>query len=178
MRLVKESCVLTLSFLVFIALTGCRKHHDPVSNSGVKMATTKVQTTSTGHSVEQENILKRLKMDNTPGSIKHLYIVNSDGECLLYSTVKGKVTSSGKRLSPRFLDSSGYATMPVKINAERWHTTEVIQDDGTYGSSEKYIYWFDHKGQYHQHMRSNVVFVHISDKPIRFFKPAITLHDN
>lgn len=140
------------------------------------MATTKVQTTMSGHSVEQENILQRLKIDNTPGSIKHLYIVNNDGECLLYSTVRGKVTSSGKRLSPRFLDNTS-RTMTVKINDDYYCTHEVIQDDGTYGSSVEYIYWFDSKGQYHQHIRSNTVFVHISDKPIRFFKPAITLHE-
>ena len=72
-----------------------------VSDSGVKKATTTVVTDQNGYTSEQKNIIERYKRDNLPGSIKHLYVISdASGQVLIYSTVKGKVTSSGKRLTP------------------------------------------------------------------------------
>jgi hypothetical protein len=59
------------------------------------------QTGTDGLTVEQRNIRDRLKIDNLPGSIKHLYVISAySGQVLLYSTVRGKITSGGKRLTP------------------------------------------------------------------------------
>lgn len=123
---------------------------EPRSSSGVRRATTKVVVNEKGHSVEQENVIHRLQMDNNPGSIKYLYVLSAmSGQVLIYSTVKGKVTSSGKRLSPRQINSRGdgqthYCSgMNVDIGGEQYCTDEVIEDDGTYGNSVEYLYWFD-----------------------------------
>jgi hypothetical protein len=69
--------------------------------SGVSKVTQAVSVQSDGRTLEQSNVAKRLQLENKPGAIQHIYIMSAySGQVLLYSTVKGKVTSSGKRLSP------------------------------------------------------------------------------
>ena len=80
--------------VVAVSLAGC-KEDGPQSTSGVQKATVNVAVNPrTGRTVEQDNIAGRLKMDNTPGSIKHLYVIAPEsGQVIIYSTVQGKVTS-------------------------------------------------------------------------------------
>jgi hypothetical protein len=42
----------------------------------------------------------------------------------------------------------------------------VLQDDGTYGTSVDYLYWFDARGAYHQHYVTGGTIVHVSDQPL------------
>ncbi|MBV1929561.1 MAG: hypothetical protein KUG81_08645 [Gammaproteobacteria bacterium] len=130
----------------------------PTSTSGVTKATAKIAVGSDGLSVEQRNIKKRLDMDNAIGAIKHLYVISAmSGEVILYSTVDGKVTSGGKRLtstSERWRNQYGNVVMPK------------IQDDGTYGSSMNYLYWWDVKGVGHQHYVTGGQIVHISEEAL------------
>jgi hypothetical protein len=148
-----------------LVLTGC-DDSKPQSASGVQKATVQVDVDPNTHmTVEQENVANRLKMDNKPGSVKHLYIISPEtGQVLLYSTVKGKVTSSGKRLSPRTVNSND--AFKVRIGDESHYTSEVLEDDGTYGSSVDYIFWWDAQGRYHQHFFTGGQIIHISDYPI------------
>lgn len=151
------------------------------SASGVQQARATVQVQSNGLTVEQENVRNRLAMDNKPGAIKHLYVISAfSGDVLLYSTVRGKVTSSGKRLTPTAVaafGSGGHQAygFDVGIGGHGHETTEVLQDDGTYGSSIEYLYWWDAKGVYHQHYVSGGQIVHISDQPLRVPKVLINL---
>lgn len=135
------------------------------SSTGIVKADAKVKVGSDGLTVEQRNIKRRLETDNKVGSIKHLYILSAySGDCLIYSTVDGKVTSGGKRLSnPQELrrlqvkgQNGGYA----------YKLVDAIQDDGTYGSSMPYLYWFDAKGVFHQHYVTGGQVPHISDQPV------------
>lgn len=142
----------------------------PASSSGLQKASVTVTPGSDGFSVEQRNVRDRLTADNKPGSIKHLYVISAySGQVLIYSTVRGKVTSSGKRLSPESVvglyggDSTGFA---VQLGGTTGITREVLSDDGTYGSSVPYIFWFDAKGAYHQHYVDGGQIVHISDQPL------------
>ncbi len=92
-----------LSLLLLIGLTGCTldSGNEAVSTTGIGKATANVAAQSDGLTIEQQNIKHRIELENMPGSIKHLYVFSAySGQCLLYSTVKGKVTSSGKRLTP------------------------------------------------------------------------------
>lgn len=167
----KKLLIVALSVL---ALTACNQGSakaTPVSDSGVKKVSAKVRTGSDGMTVEQRNVMERLKRDNEIGSLKHLYIISAySGDVLIYSTVKGKVTSSGKRLTntKKLVDGDrgqyrGHFVMPS------------IQDDGTYGSSSPYVYWFDSKGVYHQHYIMGGQIFHVSDKPLRIKKPIINM---
>lgn len=152
-----------------LLLTGCEEYTtpSPQSSSGVQKATVKVATDpTTGLTVEQKNIAGRLKQDNSPGSVKHLYIIAPEsGQVIIYSTVQGKVTSSGKRLSPKTVNGSTIG-FRVQIGNESHYTSEVLQDDGTYGDSSEYIYWFDAQGRYHQHYFTGGQIIHISDQPV------------
>lgn len=163
-----------LLFSILLAACDEMPSRPPTSSSGVQQTTTQVQTGSDGLTVEQRNVADRLKMDNKVGSIKHLYVISdTSGQVLIYSTVRGKVSSSGKRLSPTTVStgcgSSTYEScwgIPVTIAGATRRTPEVIQDDGTYGTSVDYIYWWDTKGVYHQHYPSAGQIIHISDQPL------------
>ncbi len=164
---------LALSFLaaLVLALGACdNSTATPVSTSGVRKTTVRVQTQADGRTVEQENIANRLLADNTPGSIKHLYVISAySGQVIVYSTVKGKVTSGNKRLSPSSVGNStnGAYCNAVNIDGTNFCTSEVLGDDGAYGSSGDYIFWFDaEKNGYHQHYMSGGQIVHVSSEPL------------
>lgn len=156
----------------------------PTSASGVAKASVKVTTDLSGHTTEQNNIMDRYKMDNMPGSIKHLYIISAmTGQTLIYSTVRGKVTSSGKRLTPTTVSTNQPNTlaadgMDIVINGTNYKTGEVLQDDGTYGSSAEYIYWFDSRGIYHQQYITGGMIVHVSSQPLTVKGVIINMEEN
>lgn len=161
--------LLFLSFvLVFSACQ--RDRQTPRSTSGVNKVSVKVPTNEQGRTIEQENISNRLLLDNTPGSIKHLYVMSAmTGDVLIYSTVKGKVTSSGKRLTPNTVAAGyngGSFGIAVDIGGDSNVTGEVLQDDGTYGNSSEYLFWWDIQGRFHQHYPGAGQIIHISDQPL------------
>lgn len=173
-----------ISILLASLLIACNDDADspPASASGVTKATVGISVGSDGLTVEQRNVRDRLTMDNDPGSIKHLYIISAfSGDVLVYSTVRGKVTSSGKRLSPYSVipQSTGpsldYKGMRVQIDGTDHWTGEILQDDGTYGSSIPYLFWWDQQDRYHQHYVSGGQIIHVSDKPLSTKKPIINM---
>lgn len=163
---------LTLLLVSFIlGNSGCSNQTQPKTESGIKKATAKVIAQSDGLTIEQQNIKNRIEMENKPGSIKHLYVISAmSGQVIFYSTVKGKVTSSGKRLNPyKTYDYNGNPDEEIPgegSGGSARYTNELIQDDGTYGSSISYLYWWDVQGRYHQHYVSGGQIMHISDQPI------------
>ena len=166
-------------FICLMAWTGvllsCNEGGNTANDSGVSKATMKVQTSADGTTTEQRNIMERLKRDNEPGSIKHLYIISAyTGDVLQYSTVLGKVTSGGKRLSPKTVNgngvnNNGYSNY-VTLNGTSYTTDEVLDDGGAYGESGNYLYWFDAQGNYQQYYPSGGTYLHISDRPLRIKK--------
>jgi len=155
-----------LIFVYFLA--GCNPAAQ--SASGVDKAQVQVPTGPDGLTAEQRNIRDRLIEDNKPGSVKHLYVISAySGQVIIYSTVRGKVSSGGKRLTPTEVSdnyggaSTGFA---VKFGGNTMITQEVLQDDGAYGSSSDYLFWWDTKGVYHQHYVSGGQIVHVSNQPL------------
>lgn len=153
---------------------GCDSPRDaaPTSDSGVSKQSTKVEVGGDGLTMEQRNVSDRLREDNKPGSIKHLYVISPySGQVLLYSPVRGKVTSGGKRLSPTtvkavYRSSGWYDGFLMKLGLQEVTTQEVLQDDGTYGHSGDYLFWWDLKGIYHQHYLTGGQIVHVASAPI------------
>lgn len=171
------TALIVFSLLVLCAavlMVCCNEVSQPESKSGVKAIGVNVQTNAEGITVEQQNIRDRLLVDNKPGSIKHLYVISAySGQVLIYSTVRGKVTSSGKRLSPTTVGvtdgtnvSSSNRGFRVDFSGNEKRTGEVLQDDGSYGASIPYLYWWDATGKYHQHYVSGGQILHVSDQPI------------
>lgn len=153
----------------------------PKASSGAVRQTVKIKTDAEGRTVEQRNVGRRLTMDNEPGSIKHIYIVSTQsGQTLLYSTVKSKVTSGGKSLAPKRV-AAGYVALSqyqgsarasgygpeVQIGNKVYRTPEVMGDDGTYGSSGDYLYWWDAQDQYYQVYVTGGMMPLISSRPLR-----------
>jgi len=165
-----KKIIIMVMALVTITFTGCdlvgKQSGVTHSNSGVSQAKAEVKVQSNGLTMEQSAIKKRVEFENKPGSIKHLYIISP------YTAVKGKVTSSGKRLTPKSVlaanGNSGASRkgILIDIGGETHRTSEVLGDDGAYGSSLPYIYWWDVNNRYHQHYVMGGQIVHISNKPI------------
>jgi hypothetical protein len=173
-----------------VLFVGCdfnTEYKEPQSKSGVTKATVKIKTDENGFTVEQKNIGRRLKIDNKPGSIKHLYLVSSyTGDVILYSTVKGKVTSSGKRLNPYSIAAGGlgngsnspdYYGIKVSVGGRVYRTSEVLQDDGTYGHSMEYLYWWDMNDIYRQVYVTGGAMPIISSEPLAFPKVILNVDD-
>ena len=177
-----KKLLLVLAIASSLTLTGCDQSTTatPVSSSGVSKFTATINPGADGLTVEQRNIDERLGRDNDIGSYKHMYIISAySGDVLIYSTVRGKVTSSPKRLSPTTVsDARTSSPMAVGIGGTNYYTKEVILDDGSYGSSVPYIYWFDSKGVYHQHYVTGGSFPHITDAPMTVGKVVINMESN
>jgi hypothetical protein len=172
MIVMRNAIVLGFISLVSLSGSGCGSRSVPVATTGVRETVAEVQVGSDGLTAEQRNIRERLKRDNTPGAIKHLYVISPvSGQCILYSTVREKVTSSGKRLTPTsVLANDRFSTDKFGIDfklGDKWQrTTEVLQDDGTYGGSIEYLYWFDQAGNYRQLYPSAGVMIVVSETPL------------
>lgn len=173
--------LLSLLFLI-IAFYSCKfERSEQTSDSGVKKAhLEKVQTDQNGNTIEQWAIKERIKRDNQPGAVKYLYIISCfSGDVLEYSTVKGKVVSSNKRITPKTVvgDASeiGSSYNSVTINGREYITDEVLDENGTYGDSGNYLYWFDTNGNQHQYYPSGGTYLHISDRPLKINKPKFSL---
>lgn len=165
-----------------LSLSACFDPVPPTSASGVQKVDAVVKVQSNGMTIEQANVKRRLEIENQPASIKHLYVLSAySGEFILYSTVKGKVTSSGKRLTPSTINGSFSVKFPgINQGAEEgrrdWTTTnEVLGDDGTYGSSAEYLYWFDQADNYHQQYVTGGMILHVANQPMVFGKVTQTV---
>lgn len=99
---------------------------------------------------EIDNIKKRLELTSQPGLLGYVVLLNQTGQPVMYTTVKGKITSGGKRLtSPYYSNESSAPRAP--------------SDEGTYGTSGEYVYFWTQNGQY---IQWNGTYLY-SDKPIR-----------
>jgi len=168
--------------VVMAMFLSCDMEGTPQSSSGVTKASADVVTNEKGLTVEQENVKTRLEEDNTFGSLKHLYIISPyTGQVILYSTVDGKVTSSGKRLTPGTTSGAGHSigdgNTSVAIGERNQWTNEVLGDDGTYGSSVPYIYWWDAQGRYRQHFFTGGQIIHIASEPVYSPKSMILQYE-
>lgn len=165
-------CLLVICCLAFMAEDDCDNPRQAQSASGLSKASVNIPVGTDGLTAEQHNVRTRLLEDNKPGAIKHLYVISPySGQVIFYSTVKGKVTSGGKRLTPASVTGSrasdGYwGGFWMPIGGQTQQTLEVLGDDGTYGSSGEYLYWWDVRGSYHQHYLTGGQIVTISDQPL------------
>ena len=82
--------------------------------------------------------------------------------------MRGKVTSSGKRASPSTVaNSEGRIRIRAILpTADGNLTTEREQDDGSYGDSVDYIYWWDVNGVYHQHFFTSEQIILVRSQPL------------
>lgn len=175
--------IITPILCSWIMLTGATAQ---TANSGVSQKwLVDMPRDPDGTTVEQRNIARRLYEDNQPGATKEFYVFSPvTGKALMHSSVNGKVTSSGKRLSPLTVAALGdsvqdeYEGIAIEVNGEKHYTSELIQDDGTYGSSTPYIYWWDTNGNYHQHFFTDGQIIVVTSQPLRLRDTELMLDLN
>lgn len=102
---------------------------------------------------EIDNIKRRLELTSQPGLLGYILLMNEAGQPVAYLGVKGKITSGSKRLTPpdRYV---------VQGNG---HIRAEASDEGTWGSSDPYIYFWTTDGAYVQWSGKYLY----SDQPIR-----------
>lgn len=184
MRFRRGGVLVALVLGFVLTLVGCRgtKSQEPVSSSGVKQYTVTVPVDNQGRSIEQRLIAERLLRDNQPGAFKYVYVINAYTGTVMYQSIAvGKVVSSGKRLTPSEVAATDgqYVSrslngISVEIGGKTYATPEVLQDDGSYGSSSEYLYWIDPQNGYHQ-VYAGAVYVHVSSVPLVVRNATLTM---
>ncbi len=107
---------------------------------------------------EIDNIKRRLQQTADPGKIGFVVLLNEMGQPIVYTSVKGKITSSGKRLTP--------PVQKWEVDKGQYFGSEVHEapsDEGTWGSSSPYIYFWTTTDRYYQWSGQYLY----SDQPIR-----------
>jgi hypothetical protein len=107
---------------------------------------------------EIDNIKKRLELTSQPGLLGFLAVINAAGAPVMYTCVKGKITSGGKRLTAPWKFTHG-----DKGEFSGDFVTPSPSDEGTWGSSNPYVYWWTCNDQYIQTTGDYIY----SDKPFR-----------
>lgn len=146
----------SMSLLACLALAGCDDLAPSNKNVQAEKAAAAAQSIHFDENAEIDNIKKRLELTADPGKFGFILLLNQAGQPILYEGVKGKVTSGGKRLtSPSKAignGNGGYgAVMPTP------------SDEGTWGSSSSYIFYWNTEGVYRQWDGGYLY----SDQPIR-----------
>ena len=115
---------------------------------------------------EIENIKTRLELTSNPLLMGYIVLFNKMGQPIMYTTVKGKVTSGSKRLTSKqntiWCDGGGHS---------KGCNLDAPSDEGAYGSSGAYVYFWTMNGQYIQWGKGDYYY---STNPIRLnVKPLI-----
>jgi hypothetical protein len=140
---------LIFTILGAVVLSGCMEQTaKSVESDKAKAAANSIVFTE---NAEIENIKRRLELTSGVNKIGYIVLLNDAGQPILYTATKGKVTSGGKRLTPEDTVVAG--------NLVR----KAASDEGTYGSSSPYIFFWDTNGRYHQWSGQYLY----SDQPIR-----------
>lgn len=93
---------------------------------------------------EQDNILRRSQLVAQPDLVGYVVLLNF-GQPVAYYTVRGKITSSTKRLETG-QDAHCNANDGVPCGT----ITDAPSYDGTFGASDPYVYFWTTQGQYVQ----------------------------
>lgn len=175
----------TLTAMV-VLISGCQAGfwdstpEQVVSKSGLAMQSVILGPVKDGMSLEQWNIKQRYIHDNKPDAIKYVYLVGPNGGVTQHFVISGKVTSSGKRLTPRSVAAyggGGYSTsgIMVSLGTKKYETNEVIEDDGTFGDSIPYVYMWTTKGNFVQVIPMGAFLMYISDMQLTTSELAFTM---
>jgi hypothetical protein len=120
--------------------------------------------------------MDRYKVTTDFTKVMWIHLISLDGKIINRMAIRNKVTSSGKRIEPvEAADGMGYyPNIPDSrgnIGNDAFETNEFIQADGTYGSSDPYIFWFDPQGRYHQWGTAGGLGYLLTDYPIDLEDP-------
>lgn len=156
------------AILMALMLAGCNEEakQPQAKNVQAEKAKAAANSISFAENAEIDNIKKRLELTANPGLLGYVVLLNEMGQPVMYTGVKGKITSGGKRLTdPRQIIHNG------NVNGQAWSVTDSPSDEGTFGSSGEYAFFWTPAGQY---IQWNGKFLY-SDKPFRLTTEPLVL---
>jgi hypothetical protein len=108
-------------------------------------------------SLERQAIKKRLQLFEDENKVSYIYLI-SFGKVMAFYTIKGKVTSGSKRMTSneRLVNGDG----------GEWNADFIMESpslDGTFGSSDAYVFFWTTDGSY---IQWNDVYM-LADKPLK-----------
>jgi hypothetical protein len=145
-----------------VALSACNQSGaqvPSVKREQSKKAIEAAQSLSFTDNAEIDNIKKRIENTSKPGQLGFIILLNSAGQPILYEGVVGKVTSGSKRLTP----PTDIVRRSAKMDTDAFLAVPAPSDEGTYGSSGEYIFYWNTDGVYRQWNGSYLY----SDQPLR-----------
>lgn len=152
----KKMTKLATAVAVALALSGCVEEQKSNKTQQAEKAAAAANSINFAENAEIDNIKKRLELTSNPGALGYVLLMNQAGQPIMYTSVKGKITSGSKRLTKPDYNSTEGAGQNNTVRA-------APSDEGTYGSSDPYIYFWTMEGQY---VQWNGAYLY-SDKPIR-----------
>ena len=145
-----------IAIICTLLLAGCQEDKKAAKNVQAEKAKAAANSIAFTENAEIDNIKMRLELTANPGLLGFVVLLNETGQPVMYSGVKGKITSGSKRL-----------TKPDRATSEGPGSNNVVMqspsDEGTYGSSGEYIFFWTPAGQY---IQWNGKYLY-SDKPFR-----------
>jgi hypothetical protein len=136
--------VIAIVGLCTVMLAGCLDTSAPVKNQQAEAARIAANSIQFTDNAEIENIKKRVELTSKPGLMGFIMLLNQAGQPILYEGVTGKVTSGGKRLTTPDRASSAWGSGTNTI------VRASPSDEGTWGSSGEYIFYWNQSGEYRQ----------------------------
>ena len=155
----RKTHILT-ALVASLALTACKPEGQASTKKteAQRAAEAADSVTFTAGNAEIDNIKRRLELTSQPGLLGFVVLLNEAGQPIAKHTVSGKITSGGKRLTPPQkiwgIDRGQYSGSQLGA---------APSDEGTWGSSNPYIYYWTTSGQYIQWSGDYLY----SDKPFR-----------
>ena len=155
--------ITTIIVACVVVMTGCNQQQQQKSakRTQADIAKATAESITFTENAEIDNIKARLELTSDPGLTGFVLLMNEAGQPIMYTGVQGKITSSGKRLTkPWDVFNVNY---DCGSSAYCDHVGVAPSDEGTWGSSSPYIYFWTTTGQY---IQWNGKYLY-SDKPFR-----------
>lgn len=147
----------SLPLIACLALAACNEQPKTNKTQQEDKAAAAAKSIHFDENAEIDNIKRRLELTADPGKYGFILLLNQAGQPILYEGVKGKVTSGGKRLTEPDRISSGWGSNGQAV------LRSGASDEGTWGSSSPYIFYWNTDGVYRQWDGGYLY----SDQPIR-----------
>lgn len=157
----KNVTSILLASLVAIGLAGCKGEPSTKQIQAMK-AEEAANSISFTENAEIDNIKRRLELTSKVGLVGYVVLFNEMGQPVMYTTVKGKITSGSKRLTRPDVRDCGGSNCVAR---------QASSDEGTYGSSNPYVFFWTQSDQYVQ-WSGNYLY---SDKPIRLRQEPVVI---
>jgi len=134
-----------------LLLAGCLPEQRPtqqVKNTQAELAQRAANSIQFTDNAEIDNIKNRVELTSMPGLLGYVILFNESGQPIMYEGVRGKITSGSKRLTPP--DLAQQIGTGGQNGGQHSVVRQAPSDEGTYGSSNPYIFYWNIDGVYRQ----------------------------